>query len=690
MSDAREASQPAERAESAGVRVLQRVVFPTQGNLDVVTLYVETKLDQGPSLASLDLEDALEGALEKKSGTETADSVMPAAVAAESQSAIRFGIDGQAVSTGDIGGRRSAVVSASRRVSFGAYFNAFPASYWRRWSVVENVLLRMRIQGEGTIIVYRSTARGQSHPVESIYFDAEEPQDHQLELPLDQFIDGGWYWFDIAAGARDVVLHEADWAARTDRMQSSRFSIGITTFNRPDFCVDGLRVLGEAPEVLDILDHIYVIDQGTKHVEDHPEFAEGTKGITDKLQLIRQGNLGGSGGFSRAMDETVRAGSSDYVLLLDDDVITEPESMLRAVTFADLARRPTIVGGHMFSLYDRSVLHAFGETVAPYNFWWGSAPRTKQSHDFGRRSLRNTPWLHRRVDVDYNGWWMCLIPTSAVRELGLALPVFIKWDDAEYGLRAGEAGYPTVSLPGVAVWHVPWQDKNDALDWQAYYHLRNRLVAALLHSPYEHGGSVVSENMEHQIKHLLAMQYSTATLRLMALEDILSGPQHLHRDLLSKMRELRELRQQFPDSQAAPDLERFPPLKRRKPPRRGKEPTSPKNPLSLIVRAALGAVRQVRPVDELALEHPQAVVPSQDAEWWRLSIVDSALVSTADGTSTAWYQRDPGQFRVLLQRSVRLHSRMLREWPRLRDQYREAAPGFTSPDAWHDTFQSSG
>ena len=43
-------------------------------------------------------------------------------------------------------------------------------------------------------------------------------------------------------------------------------------------------------------------------------------------------------------------------------------------------------------------------------------------------------------------------------------------------------------MPGAAVWHVPWTDKNDALDWQAYFHQRNRFVAALLHSPYERGG----------------------------------------------------------------------------------------------------------------------------------------------------------------------------------------------------------
>ena len=32
-----------------------------------------------------------------------------------------------------------------------------------------------------------------------------------------------------------------------------------------------------------------------------------------------------------------------------------------------------------------------------------------------------------------------------IAEVGLSIPAFLKWDDAEFGLRAGEAGFPTVS-----------------------------------------------------------------------------------------------------------------------------------------------------------------------------------------------------------------------------------------------------
>jgi galactofuranosylgalactofuranosylrhamnosyl-N-acetylglucosaminyl-diphospho-decaprenol beta-1,5/1,6-galactofuranosyltransferase len=667
-----------------GRRVVQRVVFPA-GDLDVLPLYVETNMERGAAeLAS----ERLTQSLAKTKAIATTASAANAVVG-EAQSSIRFGDGLPAPQADELDRRRSALIRADRRVSFATYFNAFPASYWSRWTTVQAVTLRVRLAGAATIILYRSSAKGLSHPVETIDVAGDEPETIERTLPLTQFIDGGWYWFDIVAGPRGTTLIEAEWAALAEPGTSGRISIGITTFNRPDFMAAQLRTLGDAAEVLDLVDAIYVVDQGTDRASDHPDFPDAAKKIADRLQVIEQGNIGGSGGFSRAMAETLSAGQSDYLLLLDDDISLDPEGIARAVAFADLARRPTIVGGHMFSLYDRSVLHAFGETVAPYKWWWGAAPHTKQGHDFGRRNLRHTPWLHRRVDADYNGWWMCLIPTRVIDEIGLALPAFIKWDDAEYGLRARKAGYPTVSMPGVAAWHVPWQDKNDAQDWQAYYHLRNRVVTALLHSPYDRGGRLVAESAETQVQHLLSMQYSTAALRLLAIEDVLSGPEHLHRDLQTKMRELRELRLQFSDARAESDIERFPPVRRRKPPAKGKEFSSPSNKIGLLTKAAAGTARQLTGLRAQARCRPQLALPNQDASWWVLSNVDSALVSAPDGATTAWYQRDPQLFRSLTQRSLMLHARLLREWPRLAAGYRAEAAGFTSPSRWRQTFEAS-
>ncbi len=653
---------------STVTRVLQRVVLPTSRDTDVLPLYVD------PDRAQLDVNTI--GMTAKQRGR-----IPPASPNAEAEP------DPHAVL-----GRRRYRMEASERISFGTYFNAFAASYWRRWTVVTDVTLRLRLTGQGaTVIVYRSMPDGRAQRVDDATVTGEDTEEFAFELSLASFADGGWYWFDLIAGPSEAVLEEADWVAEVpaDRAEPGSLSIGITTMNRPDFCADLLTQIGTDAGVQAVLDEVIVAEQGTRKVADSPRFAAADSALGDKLRVIEQGNLGGSGGYARSQLETLEAGRSTYMMCMDDDVVCEPESIVRAVTFADLCRRPTIVGGHMFSLFAKSRLHSFGEIVDRYRFWWMSPPTVNTDWDFGERNLRSSRWLHRRIDVDYNGWFMCLIPTEVLRSVGLSLPLFIKWDDSEYGVRAGAAGFPTVTLPGAAVWHVPWTDKNDALDWQSYFHQRNRFIAALLHSPYERGGRMVRESFNHQVKHLFALQYSTAELRHRALEDVLAGPERLHEELGTKLPELRELRSHYPDAQAEADPDAFPPAKREKPPKRGQDPTLPKGRVGQLVTAAVSAVRQARPPRPLSKAFPEARLAAMDAKWWMIAQFDSVVVSMPDGTSASWYHRDRGEFKDLLARTVEIHQRLYREWPELARRYREALPDLVSPEQWSTTFEAT-
>ncbi|HLN76466.1 MAG TPA: glycosyltransferase, partial [Nocardioidaceae bacterium] len=611
-------------ASGTGFRIVHRTIMRPDQEIDIRPLYVGGVSGFGASVESAEAEASSASPTDKGDSVNYSDAEKPSG----GEAPVGLGGFGKITDEG-------AVVLPERRLTFGTYFNAFPAGYWRRWTSFPSVRLQVTVRGQGTLSVYRSTAKGHVQRADSVTFDNDVPKTHTMDLELKPFIDGGWYWFDVEAGEREAVVLEGHWGFETDRVRSGTVSIGITTFNRPDFCVDQLLALGSEPDVLEILDEVYVVDQGTQKVKDEERYAAAAAGLGPKLRVIEQGNLGGSGGFSRAMDETAAKGDADYVLLLDDDVVCEPEGILRAVAFADLAKQPTLVGGQMFSLYDRSVMHAFGETVDRWRWFWGAAPNTKHGHNFANKSLRSTKWLHRRIDVDYNGWWMCLIPTRVVKEIGLSLPMFIKWDDAEFGLRAQEAGYPTVTLPGVAVWHVPWHEKDDTIDWQAYFHRRNRIVAGLLHSPYDHGGNLVFESFQTQVRHLLSMQYSPAEMGLMAIEDILEGPQRMHRDVLKRLPELRELRKGYDDSRAEAELDAYPPPRRKKPPRKGKDTSAPVGPIGKLKTVAKGAIKQVIPPSELSKKYPQTNVPHIDLKWWKLMQLDSALVSSADGTSVS-------------------------------------------------------
>jgi galactofuranosylgalactofuranosylrhamnosyl-N-acetylglucosaminyl-diphospho-decaprenol beta-1,5/1,6-galactofuranosyltransferase len=583
--------------------------------------------------------------------------------------------------------RTSADLGAGWEISFATYFNAFPASYWRRWSVLDTVILRVTVSGSCRVDVYRSKADGESMHVTGAMHDGAE-RTLEFELDLGPFVDGGWYWFDVTTDEKSTV-RDAGWYAPQPPTEQPKLAVGMCTYNRPVDAVAALEALVEDETVRDQLHLVVVADQGNNHVRDAERFPAVAEALGDRLRIIEQPNLGGSGGFARTIHEALTRSDATHVVLLDDDIQLEADSILRARAFAAYAKDPVIVGGQMLALQDRSVLHTMGEIVDRARFFWRNAPNTEYGHDFGEESLRESPELHRRIDVDYNGWWMCLIPRVVVEAVGMPLPLFIKWDDAEYGLRALAAGFPTVSLPGAAIWHLSWGDKDDASDWQAYFHVRNRLVAAALHSPHEHGGQLFRDMIKHDLRFLITLQYSTVELHQMAYRDFLAGPERLFDEMPGSVVRAREQRAQHPDGRVLDSSGELP-LPSMNPSEAIRFRRIPTNPVSIGATLTKAIVHNARPVDPAHREAPQLNLAYRDARWFVLSRLDSATVGTADGRGVTFRQRDPQLFRRLLRQSVTLLRQMSKEFPELQRRYREAAPGLTSVDRWTEAFESWG
>ncbi|MFB8386199.1 glycosyltransferase [Microbacterium sp. NPDC055910] len=591
---------------------------------------------------------------------------------------------------GNILDRTTARIVAGRRVSFGTYFNAFPASYWQHWTAVRDVKLHVRTSGPATILVYRSNGGGTKQRLDTREVDGIT--ESTFDLVLDQYSDGGWIWFDIVADEKNAVFQGAEWTTEQEPARAGNASIGITTYNKPDYCVETLKTLSESPGVMELIDRVYVIDQGTERVADRPEYPELQEALGDALAVLTQPNLGGSGGFARAMSETLDAGASEFVQLLDDDVRIEPESLRRSIMFGRFATTPMIVGAHMFDLLDRPKLHAWAEVVDDRSFMWRNLFQEKMPHDFSVSNLRQSPILHMRLDADYNGWWMCLIPVQVIREVGLSLPAFIKWDDAEFCLRARKSGFPTVSVPGVALWHVSWVGKDDSIDWQAYFHARNRIVAALLHSGQPNGGTLLRHSRRVDLKHLMMMQYYPVALRHRALRDLLTGPAHMWDTLGTAMPAARKMAADFPETVV--HRKAGVPLRAR----RGRlvfkrlKMHQFDSPTGLHLRWF--TLRTIvshwfhRP-DAANVTQPEVEFGKGDANWWRVPLYDSALVNSADGSGKSIYTRDRAKFRRMLIDSVRLHGRIAKEWPRLAAEYRAALGDLTSHEAWHRRFDET-
>lgn len=582
--------------------------------------------------------------------------------------------------------RHSTLLPQGERMSMGTFFNAFPAAYWVQWTNVPRVRLDIEVSGEVRIDVYRSTSRGTFNRIDG---QISANGLVSFDIPLKNFGDGGWLWYELVGNDEASRLVRAVWRVEREYRRTKRrgkFAASITTYNRPDDCIVQMQRFGQEDSLRDRLVQLIIVDQGNKLVADAEGFGQARDLLGEQFRYIRQGNLGGSGGFARGMLEGSNT-DADYVFLLDDDILIEPAALTRAAAFADYCRKPTLVGGHMLNLYEKSKVQNFGEYVKEYPFRYGPVNDELVDFDFAQNDLRTTPGLHRRIDVGYNGWWMCLIPVEVIREIGLALPVFIKWDDVEYGVRAAEHGYSTVTLPGVGVWHMPFVEKDDRLDWQAYFHQRNRWVAALIHSRYDHGGSLPLESFAADVKHLLAQQYSAVALRLHGLQDVLSGPEHLHEIIGQRTVEIREYRREFSDGQVINKVADYPDVKPRLA-KHGHEVHDPTSRMQWLAMAGLAIMRNlVKPVKGV---EPEVRLAAQDAKWWRIAAVDSSLVSTSDGNGASVYVRDPKIFRKLLRKSLALHIQMYRRWDETAKSYRDSLTVITSPERWKNTFDSNG
>lgn len=589
---------------------------------------------------------------------------------------------------GNILGRNSARIVAGRRVSLGTYFNAFPASYWQHWTSVRHVRLTVRTKGPATILVYRSNGSGVRQRVDTreVTGDAET----SFDLALTQYSDGGWIWFDVVADEKSAILEGAEWTTEQEPTRVGKASLGITTYNKPDYCVETLQALAASPDALEFVDRIFLVDQGTQRVADQEGYTEVAAELGETLRVITQPNLGGSGGFARAMHEALQRPESDFVQLLDDDVRLEPESVRRSIVFGQYATNPVLVGGHMFDLLDRPKLHGWAEVVDDGPFMWRNLYQEKMPHDFGASNLRQSKLLHMRMDADYNGWWMCLIPLDAIRKVGLALPAFIKWDDAEFCLRAGEAGFPTVSMPGVALWHVSWVNKDDSIDWQAYFHARNRIVAGLLHSDVPRGGRLLTHSRRVDLKHLMMMQYYPVALRAKALRDVLSGPAHMRKNLATAMPAARTLAADFPETVVHRDPSTVLHSRRGRQVYKQQKQNEFDSPTGIRLRwftLSTLATHWLHSPKPANLEQPEVEFGKEDAHWWRLPVFDSALVSAADGSGKNIYTRDRRKYRRMLRETIRLHAELRRRWPELQKQYRQALPGLVSPESWQQIFE---
>ncbi|MEV0947185.1 glycosyltransferase [Rhodococcus sp. NPDC049939] len=553
------------------------------------------------------------------------------------------------------------------KVETDTYFGRFPASYFQRWTSVAEVTVGFRHEAAGrTEVALRgSDSGGHSRVLATAKIDGSGTT--QLSAKLDTYLDGGSMWVEFAAVDGALTVSELEWTVAAPSVIRPA-AIAICTFNRADDCVETVSAIASDPTMLSSIDAVYVVDQGNDYVSDRARFTEVAETLGDKLVYLRQPNLGGAGGFTRGMYEVSAINEHANLILMDDDILCEPESILRMNAFENVTTEPTLVGAQMLYLMNPDHLHVSAEEADLTKLKagrWAAGSR----HDVNLLKKKQ----NKRVDAGYNAWWSCLIPAEVVAEIGLPLPMFFQWDDIEYGIRARSAGFVTVTLPGAGVWHADfhWKDRDD---WAKYFSIRNSLIAAALHSEFD--AKSLSKMMTREItQYLVSMQYGLAYTMIRGIEDFLEGPSILEDGGQAVLASIREERRRFPETVKHPPT-KIPGIRNSDLVTRfaGYEPDKNKLDIVLAKRAAYQWIGRT--------QRGVANIPAAEAHWWHVSLFDTAVITDASQSGVRVRRRDKETARELTARTAKLMKRFREDASGAQREYRDALPRLASRENW--------
>jgi galactofuranosylgalactofuranosylrhamnosyl-N-acetylglucosaminyl-diphospho-decaprenol beta-1,5/1,6-galactofuranosyltransferase len=560
-------------------------------------------------------------------------------------------------------------------VATDTYFGRFRASQWQRWTTIPEVTIRGRASGDVRIRAYTEDIGGHlrleaSHARASAADIATSPEvDVELTVPLDRFADGGAIHVVVDSADKGGAVSDLRYTVAADQVRRDiPTDIVICSFNRPVDCANTVATLADDLAALDRVRTIRVVDQGDQHPEDEADFQRARQILGERLDVVKQPNLGGAGGFSRGMRDATAAGDCQ-ILLTDDDIRPEPETTLRLSALACCAAKPMLLGAQMLFLYNPTHLFRTGEV-----YDWKSLTVLENDDLYAKADVdvRENHQL-RRLGVDYNAWWTCLVPSQVVEEIGLALPLFFQYDDIDFGYRAAKAGFPTDTVPGAAVWHADfyWKDVENAAQ---YFGLRNGLIATTMHGPVT-AKDMVGTVSRRILSNIVSMRYGLAWTQMEAVKDMLRGPSVLDEASQGDFGRISAGRADYPETKLLP-LSDMP---------AGLSPVRP--PTREIASDDQTFAKRVA-YTQLGKKRPGPVaVAFEDAFWWHISTFDEVWVTDASQSGVRRLVRDRDRELKLRSELLGLMRRLNSEWDSVRDQWRAAVPELTSADNWEKFFR---
>ena len=441
-------------------------------------------------------------------------------------------------------------LEGDQKAEFFTYFNSFSIEKWKLYANIENAYLELKLKGKVGIQLfghYENNNEIEKEVLSENYYELENEERILIPIPFNtkcQVIS-----FQIFAYS-ELSMYEGSYLVEIDEASLNPVDLSIVTvtFKKEEFIERNLELIEN--EIIysdeELADHIFVrvIDNGRTLNED--------KWNSEKIHLYKNPNVGGSGGYTRGMIETLQDEKfvATHTLLMDDDVKILPESIIRTYNLLRCLKeeyRDHFISGAML-FYEK--MHVQHEDVGFVSKDGTYGPRKPSMEMHLPQSVLLNEKIYKDQPNNYAGWWYCCIPRTKMSLERLSLPLFIRGDDVEFSI-ANKAKF--ITMNGICIWHMGFVTKFN-MPMEFYQVHRNSMVIQAT--------SDVAPDVDYikRIKGIFDREisrfnYIGCDLLLDAIEDFLKGPEFLMKPegenimkkQSSRVQPLVDIGQNFPD-----------------------------------------------------------------------------------------------------------------------------------------------
>lgn len=396
-------------------------------------------------------------------------------------------------------------------ISSDSYFNAFSYSKWDRYTEIKSVDLEVTIKGTARLYFVKCISCGtvlQESVVDSVHVNTEDVVTEVLHFDFSKEQFEGIAYLKIDA-EESAVFYDACYSTDAEiTPQMINLALVMCTYKRERYLYNNIDAIKRARnnQLLNTQFEVFVIDNGkTLELQRLDE---------DYLHLIYNKNVGGSGGFTRGIIEALELKKFTHIILMDDDVLFDPSVLKRTETFLSFVKpkfKECFLGGATLRMDSMNIQLESGAI-------WNNNILINL-----KRSLRldeRFNLLSNEIDESksYTSWVYCCIPTTAINDHDLPLPLFVRGDDMEFGIRHRNE---IISMNGIGVWHAPVDGRYSFS--MNYYVTRNTLILNALYDERYTGRNAARQLFRDALREICFFRYENVDLYLQAYGDFLRG-----------------------------------------------------------------------------------------------------------------------------------------------------------------------